>query len=1123
MKNIFIALFCFLFVNSAFTIDYYYYQGAKIELSKREDKIVVVLNRLGQSNSAVINELKNTIATDDDVRVVMDNIFTINFKDGSNLAKIDNLISGLTQRSDLIKFAAPVYYGTSRSVTAICADEFIVRLRSNIDKSKLDLLNVQYGVEILGNVADEKGFHLKTLNNNPARSLDLCNDYLSSGIFEYCEPNFYYPDGCLLTLDPNDTQFGLQWALKNTGQSITSESNTNGDAASYNGVAGSDMKANLAWDFTTGSSSVEVGVFDTGIDSTHPDLVANVLRGYDAVRNLYGVPRDSASHGTCCAGIIGASINNSLGVAGIAGNCKLRSYRIFNSSGSTSDIICARAFDSARVNGIQISSNSWGGGTANATLTNAINNCALNGRNGIGVVILFSSGNNGANINSYPSTLPNVICVGASTASDQKKAPGTGNQFWWGGNYGPELECVAPTITPSTDRQGTPGYNTSAGVAGDYYMTFNGTSCSCPNAAGVAALILSVNTALTPAQITDYLLRGCDKVDNMNYSTNGTYGKWNEYMGYGRVNAYNSVRLAAGVDVTPPSINHTPVESHSSTYPTFFTAEILDQNGSAIDTSVYKPMVLYRTNKISAGWSSFDSLTFDSKASNTYTFKIPGFGWETQIQYYIKAKDAAGNTALFPYHAPDTTNLCYYAIASMESVSQKIPSFALTSQGVSTSANVSFTSFKILKTKVKINLRHTYLEDMNFTLVSPNTNTAFNRKCLFSRSAPAGSTTGITSTVVTDSASLFWRSGTQPYSSGLFKPDYILNGLNGLNASGNWSIKYYDAISGDGGTSDSVVITLYRASGTTSPSAGINSSGDSVVTFDGTNTDTTDYYLKNDGTSSLTISGTSFTGTYASKFSLLSSPGSIAANDSGLFRIRCNPLAPRPKGGNEPLLDDSENAQLNISTNDPSKPTVIVSLQTPAPLPVELISFTSSVERNTVKLNWTTSFELNNSGFDVERKLSGTNEWKKLAAISGAGNTNTQVNYSYSDNNVSTGKYNYRLKQIDFNGNYEYHSLANEVNVGIPSQFNLSQNYPNPFNPSTKINYDLPFDSRVSIRIYDITGREITSLVNQVLAAGYHTVNFNASNLASGIYFYSINAEGGNKNFVKSMKMVLVK
>ena len=115
------------------------------------------------------------------------------------------------------------------------------------------------------------------------------------------------------------------------------------------------------------------------------------------------------------------------------------------------------------------------------------------------------------------------------------------------------------------------------------------------------------------------------------------------------------------------------------------------------------------------------------------------------------------------------------------------------------------------------------------------------------------------------------------------------------------------------------------------------------------------------------------------------------------------------------------------------------------------------------------------------------------------------------------------MKQIDFNGNFQHFQLSNEVEVGVPDKYNMSQNYPNPFNPTTKIDYDIPYDGKVSILLYDMTGREIANLVNEIKTAGYHSVQLNASGFASGMYFYRITAQGSNNNFVMTKKMVLIK
>ena len=188
------------------------------------------------------------------------------------------------------------------------------------------------------------------------------------------------------------------------------------------------------------------------------------------------------------------------------------------------------------------------------------------------------------------------------------------------------------------------------------------------------------------------------------------------------------------------------------------------------------------------------------------------------------------------------------------------------------------------------------------------------------------------------------------------------------------------------------------------------------------------------------------------------------------------------------------------------------------PLPVELASFTAVTNRNNVTLNWATAKETNNQGFEVERSLVGANSWAKVGTVTGNGTTTETRSYSFTER-VTTGNYSYRLKQIDFNGNFEYHNLSSEVNVGVPSEFALSQNYPNPFNPSTKIDYDIATDGNVSVVLFDMSGREVAKLVNDFKTAGYYTVSFNASNLSSGMYFYRISAN----NFSQTKKMVLVK
>ena len=189
-----------------------------------------------------------------------------------------------------------------------------------------------------------------------------------------------------------------------------------------------------------------------------------------------------------------------------------------------------------------------------------------------------------------------------------------------------------------------------------------------------------------------------------------------------------------------------------------------------------------------------------------------------------------------------------------------------------------------------------------------------------------------------------------------------------------------------------------------------------------------------------------------------------------------------------------------------------------SPLPVELTEFSAEFVENNMKLEWETATEVNNYGFEIER-TSEKNDWSKVGFVEGHGNSNSPKYYSFSDNSLNeSGEYSYRLKQIDIDGSFEYSDIVN-INLSAPNNFKLSQNYPNPFNPITSINYSVSDDSYVVLIVYDILGNEVAVLENGYRAAGSYNRTFDASNLGSGLYFYSIKAG----NYSSTMKMLLMK
>ena len=192
-----------------------------------------------------------------------------------------------------------------------------------------------------------------------------------------------------------------------------------------------------------------------------------------------------------------------------------------------------------------------------------------------------------------------------------------------------------------------------------------------------------------------------------------------------------------------------------------------------------------------------------------------------------------------------------------------------------------------------------------------------------------------------------------------------------------------------------------------------------------------------------------------------------------------------------------------------------------SPVPVELTSFSGFYDKNKVTLGWITSSELNNQGFDVERASSLTSplqEWKKIGFVSGNGTTTETNSYQFIDNSISSNKYYYRLKQVDFDGTFEYSNVV-EVDINTVAEFSLNQNYPNPFNPSTKISFTLPQTANVKLSVFNLLGEKVAELVNEVKSSGFYEVDFNGTDLTSGMYLYRLEAG----EFVSTRKMTLIK
>lgn len=225
---------------------------------------------------------------------------------------------------------------------------------------------------------------------------------------------------------------------------------------------------------------------------------------------------------------------------------------------------------------------------------------------------------------------------------------------------------------------------------------------------------------------------------------------------------------------------------------------------------------------------------------------------------------------------------------------------------------------------------------------------------------------------------------------------------------------------------------------------------------------------------------------------------------------------------------------VDLSVNDPQFPGIISAFalvqETPdnvyvveinVPIPVELTSFSATVQDGEVTLSWATATETNNQGFEIQR--SSGDDFESIGYVPGHGTTTEIQSYNFVDADVLVGSYTYRLKQFDFDGSFEY-SDPIEVDVPVPEVFSLAQNFPNPFNPSTKIKYNLSVDSKVSLSVFNLLGEEVALLVNSDNSAGNHTIDFDAAGLNSGVYFYRIDATGvDGTSFSSVKKMILAK
>lgn len=436
------------------------------------------------------------------------------------------------------------------------SDDILVRFQPGTSTVTAQQLVASVGATLGAALGPQSpaGYHAYVTTNTSAISASNALHQKKEVVYAY--PNFIWPRSKRFT--PNDPLFGQSDHLLNTGQ--------------RGGLAGADIKATQAWNFTIGSPQITVAVIDDGLDMGHEDLVGRIVFPRDVIDDDNDPsPSAGSDHGTACAGLAVASINNALGSTGVAPNCRLMPIRLIDFGATIADE--AEAFMWAANNGADVISNSWGppdGVAPNdpsqllpVTTKDAIDFAATQGRGGKGCVILFAAGNGNENMDTdgYAS-YPKVIAVGSASNRDVQASYS---------DFGATLDIVAPggdaVGLVTTDRTGAPGYSQT-----NYTTGFVGTSAACPVAAGAAALMLSRDPSMTPIQVVTKMQTTADKVGGAGviYDANGH----NDDYGSGRVNlfaALNSIVIGPTYSIsgTITLSNGTPVSGVTVTATSF--------------------------------------------------------------------------------------------------------------------------------------------------------------------------------------------------------------------------------------------------------------------------------------------------------------------------------------------------------------------------------------------------------------------------------------------------------------------------------------------------------------------------------------------------------------------------
>lgn len=964
-------------------------------------------------------------------------------RDGSSQEEVAALLARLTARSEIAHAGAFLEYGDG-TLHGI-QDRLHVKLRSAADRATLETMAKQYGASVMGSLDFDPLVHVVRVGKTAVyNAFELSKIFQASAQFAWAEPDFLR---LLHRLNTNDPFVSSQWTLNNTGS-----------AQQYNGTPGADMDVFSAWNITTGSAAVKIAIIDEGVDLNHPDLVANMLPGYDATGlGSGGAPQGNDAHGTACAGIVAAVGNNNLGIAGIAYSSKIVPIRIAYSSGPywvTTDAIIADGMNWAWNQGdADVLSNSWGGGGSSALINGAIDNALTLGRGGLGASVLFSAGN-GNNTVIYPANYNQTIAVAAMSMCDTRKTKTScDGEYWWGSDYGTNLDIAAPGVKIyATDISGAAGYS-----AGDFYATFNGTSSACPNAAAVMALIYAVNPLLTQAQARVIIETTTEKVGPYIYN-NGVVGQpngsWTSELGYGRVNAFNAVLAAQNTlcltDNIPPTITapaniFVPASpgqcSVNAALVNLGQPQASDNCPQNLTVSNDAPVV-FPVGATTVTWTARDGGNNTATASHTVTVFDAQPPVITVCATALAVEGNATNNAVLP----DMRN---QIVASDNCTA---PAALVRSQSPAPGA--------VLGAGLHI---------ITFTMADATGNTA-----------SCNSTFTVVPRVEIDPAASF------VVVSGACKAPVVVTRSVPINNSG-----------GNFGSGE----LQWTASESASEITLVTSSG-----FEGDNlVFTVDPRQLPAGTHTRTITITAWNS--ATNTPAVNSPFAMTVS------MQIEPLGTvsvtQSVGSGWTVFTNSNGQKIaEVKSNAGTISSFTVNMQ-PCTYPVGLNRYryvrrVYTLAGNTASPNVDVRlFYTNTEAQPLVTKPSALTVWQKPTNmwLNRGGTANEYENYVQVNGLTSlAGQFTMAHAYFPKEG-------ANDETT-LPASISLDQNYPNPFNPSTTIRFALPEAAPVRLAVYDLLGRQAAMLVDGVRDAGTHEVVFDAQGLPSGTYVCVLETNG---------------